>query len=109
MDKPSKAPSLLVLALILVALAVFGFIGARTMLSKHAANTEQQLALVWPELAGLPQAERNFLVELALTCNVSARPATRAEVVECLRSVSGGTQSEAGARLERLLGQEPAP
>ncbi|MFN3791010.1 hypothetical protein [Massilia sp.] len=101
----NKPPSLLSLFLVLAALAVFGFIGAKYMLSSHKETTDQQLGLVWPGLAGMPEADRNFLVELAHTCNLTTREPVRTEVVDCLRSVK--MTEEAKARLDRLIGQAP--
>ena len=103
----NKPPSLLSLFLVLAALAVFGFIGARYMLSSHTESTKEQLGLVWPGIASMPEQDRNFLVELAHTCNMTMRAPVRAEVIDCLRSVR--MNEEASARLERLLGQAPAP
>ncbi|KFI07991.1 hypothetical protein [Massilia sp. BSC265] len=102
----NKPPSLLSLFLVLAALALFGFIGARYMLSSHTENTNQQLGIVWPGLATMPEADRAFLVELAHTCNLTTRQPVRAEVVDCLRSVQMTPQ--ASARLDRLIGQAPA-
>ena len=101
----NKPPSLFSLFLVLAALAVFGFIGARYMLSSHKASTNEQLGIVWPGIATMPEADRNFLVELAHTCNVTMREPVRAEVVDCLRSVK--MNADATVRLERLLVQAP--
>ncbi len=97
----SKPPSLLSLLLVLVLLAVFGVLGAKFMLGRHAASTTSQLALVWSNIDTLPAGERAFLVELAHTCNVTMREPQRAEVVGCLRSVQ--MNAAASARLEGLL------
>lgn len=101
----NKPPSLLSLFLVLAALAVFGFIGARYMLSSHTESTKEKLGLVWPGIASMPEQDRNFLVELAHTCNLTTRQPVRAEVLDCLRSVR--MNGEATARLERLVGQAP--
>mgnify|MGYP003580298791 CR=1 FL=1 len=101
----TKPPSLRSLFLVLAALAVFGFIGARYMLSSHTESTNRQLGIVWPGIETMPEADPNFLVELAHTCNLTIRPPVRAEVVDCLRSVK--MNAEARARLDRLLGQAP--
>lgn len=101
----NKPPSYLSLIGILVLLAVFGFFGARTMLKAHSASTMEQLALVWPGIASMPEQERAFLVELAHTCNLTTREPVRAEVVDCLRSVK--VNQDAAARLDRLLQQAP--
>ena len=101
----NKPPSYLSLIGILVLLAVFGFFGARYMLKAHSASTMDQLVLVWPNIASMPEQERAFLVELAHTCKLTTRAPQRAEVVDCLRSVE--VNGEAAARLERLLGQAP--
>jgi hypothetical protein len=101
----NKSPSLLWLFLILVLLAVFGFVGARYMLNAHKESTMEQLGVVWPNIATMPEQERAFLVELAHTCQLTTRQPVRAEVVDCLRSVpmnAGATQ-----RLDRLLQQAP--
>jgi hypothetical protein len=102
----NKPPSLRTLFLVLAALAVFGFLGAKFMLSSHSASTQEQLRLVWPDIAALPEPERAFLTELALTCNVVKREPVRAQVVECLRSVP--MTATATGRLEALLKQAPA-
>ncbi|VXC05839.1 hypothetical protein [Massilia sp. 9I] len=101
----NKAPSPLWLILILALLAVFGFVGARYMLSAHSQSTQDQLGLVWPNIATMPEQERGFLVELAHTCNLTTREPVRAEVVDCLRSVP--MNADASARLDRLLRQAP--
>ena len=103
----TKPPSLLSLLLVLVLLAVFGVLGAKFMLGRHTASTTSQLATVWPNIETMPQAERDFLVELAHTCNVTMREPLRAEVVDCLRSVQ--MTPAASARLEALLKGAPAP
>lgn len=103
----NKSPSLLSLFAALAALAVFGFFGAKYMLSSHSESTMDQLRVVWPAIAAMPEPERAFLVELALTCNVVTRQPVRAEVVDCLRSVE--MNAAATERLNRLLGQAPAP
>jgi len=99
----NKPPSLFSLFLVLVLLAVFGFVGARYMLKTHSQSTLDQLGLVWPHIATMPEQERAFLVELAHTCNITTREPVRAEVVDCLRSVR--MDANASARLDRLLGQ----
>lgn len=102
----NKSPSLLSLFLIIAALVVFGIVGARFLLSSHTEATDRQLALVWPDLAALPEADRAFIVELAHTCTVTERPQLRAQVVDCLRSVP--MTGDARARLDRLVSQAPA-
>lgn len=102
----NKSPSLLSLFLIIAALAVFGIVGARYMLSSHTEATNRQLGLVWPDIAAMPEEDRAFLVELAHTCIVTERQPVRAEVIDCLRSVP--VTKEAGARLDRLVSQAPA-
>jgi len=103
----TKPPSLLSLLLVLVLLAVFGVLGAKFMLGRHAASTTSQLAIVWPNIETLPAGERDFLVELAHTCNVTMREPVRAEVVDCLRSVQ--MTAAATARLEGLLKAAATP
>lgn len=103
----NKPPSLLSLLLVLVLLAVFGVLGAKFMLGRHSASTMSQLGAVWPTIETMPESERNFLVELAHTCNVTTREPVRAEVVDCLRSVK--MNAAASARLDGLLKQAPAP
>lgn len=101
----NKSPSLLSLFLVLAALAVFGFFGAKYMLGSHKEKTNEQLGIVWPSLASMPEQDRAFLVELAHTCNLTVRQPVRAEVIDCLRSVK--MSQDAAARLERLVGQAP--
>lgn len=103
----NKPPSLLSLLLVLVLLAVFGAVSAKFMLGRHAASTMSQLGTVWPNIETMPASERNFLVELAHTCNVTTREPVRAEVVDCLRSVQ--MNAAASARLDGLLKQASAP
>lgn len=100
-----KSPSLLWLFLVLVLLAVFGFVGARYLLDTHKASTMEQLGVVWPDIAAMPEQERAFLVELAHTCQVTTRAPKRADVVDCLRSVP--MDAGASQRLERLLQGAP--
>ena len=102
----SKPPSIRSLILVLVLLAVFGAVGAKFMLGRHADTTMSQLGTVWPDLATMPESERVFLVELAHTCSVTTREPVRAEVVDCLRSVP--MNATATARLDRLLSQAAA-
>lgn len=99
----SKPPSILLLVAILAVLTIFGVVGARYQLNKHSASTMEQLALVRSDIAAMPEPDRAFLVELALTCNVVERQPVRAEVVACLRSVP--TNASATERLDRLLAQ----
>lgn len=101
----NKSPSLLSLFLVLAALAVFGFFGARYMLNSHAESTLALLRTVRPDIATMPEQDRAFLVELALTCNVATRQPVRAEVVDCLRSVE--MNQAASARLDSLIKQAP--
>jgi hypothetical protein len=75
------------------------------MLKAHSASTMDQLVLVWPNIATMPEQERAFLVELAHTCQLTTREPVRAEVVDCLRSVK--VNQDAAARLDRLLQQAP--
>ena len=103
----SKSPSLLYLIVPVVVLAIFGVFGARYMLGAHAEKTLDRLAVVWPAIATMPEPERAFLVELALTCNVAEREAVRAEVIACLRSAAGKMQPAPTGRLDRLIGQAP--
>jgi hypothetical protein len=101
----NKPPSILTLIAFIAALAIFGFYGAKTMLGRHSASTNDQLALVWPDIASMPAPERNFLVELALTCNVVARDPVRAEVVDCLQDTARKLPPGASERLDRLVRQ----
>lgn len=105
MPAMTKPPSLLSLFAILALLGIFGFFGAKYMLNSHSASTQEQLRLVWPGIASLPEPEQAFLTELALTCNVVKREPERAQVVDCLRSVP--MDASAKARLESLVGQAP--
>ena len=98
----TKPPSLLSLLAVLVALAIFGFFGARYMLKSHSASTLDQLRLVRPDIATMPEQDRAFLVELAHTCNMTMREPVRAEVIDCLRSVK--MDAAATERLNRLIG-----
>src|SRR5450830_378386 len=104
----AKSPSLLSLFAIIAALAIFGFVGARYMLGAHSENTLKQLSIVWPDIEAMPDRERNFLVELALTCNVVQRQAVRAEVIDCLRTTAPKAGPDASARLDRLVKAAPA-
>lgn len=106
MPAMNKPPSLLSLFLVLAVLAVFGFFGAKYMLGAHKESTDQQLGIVWPGIATMPEQDRAFLVELAHTCNLTMRQPVRAEVIDCLRSVK--MNADATARLDRLIGQAPA-
>jgi len=107
MSKPtSQSPSLLFLIVPIAALAIFGFFGARYMLNSHVETTMERLAVVWPGVAGMPEPDRAFLVELALTCNVVERKAVRAEVIDCLRSAAGKLHPAPTERLESLVAQQ---
>lgn len=101
----NKPPSLLWLFFVIAILGMFGYFGARYMLNSHTESTMQQLGLVWPGIATMPEPERAFLVELAHTCNLITREPVRAEVLDCLRSVE--MNQDANARLERLVSQAP--
>ena len=102
-----QQPSLLLLIVILVVLALFGAVGAKFMLNRHSASTMSQLAVVWPGIETMPQDDRNLLVELALTCNVVEREPVRAEVLDCLRSSAATIRPSPSERLERLIAQAP--
>ena len=105
----NKPPSLLSLLAFLAVLAIFGVVGAKYMLNSHSEKTMQQLGVVWPDIAAMPEQERAFLTELALTCNVADRPAAHAEVVACLRSATAKMQPSSTVRLARLIeGAPPA-
>lgn len=103
----TKSPSLLLLIVPIVLLSVFGFFGAKYMLNAHSETTLERLAIVWPGVAGMPEAERGLLVELALTCNVAERQPVRAEVIDCLRSAAAKLQPAPTDRLEALLARAP--
>jgi predicted permease len=103
----SKSPSLLSLFAIVAALMAFGFVGARYMVGAHSEKTLAQLSIVWPNIEAMPDNERNFLVELALTCNVTQRQAVRAEVLDCLRSTAPTLGPKAVERLDHLVVQAP--
>ena len=105
----NKPPSILSLIAVLVALAIFGFFGAKYMLDKHSASTTDLLAIVWPGIAGMPAQERAVLVELALTCNVAARQPVRAEIIDCLHSTTAQMQPGATERLDQLIRQAAPP
>lgn len=107
MQSKTTSPSILLVIVPVLALAVFGFFGARYMLGAHSETTLERIALVWPGVAAMPEADRAFLVELALTCNVVERQPVRAEVVDCLRSAAGKMQPGASARLESLVATAP--
>lgn len=103
----TKSPSLLFLIVPVVVLSALGFFGARYMLDDHLDTTLDRLAIVWPGVAGMPEPERAFLVELALTCNVAERQPVRAEVLDCLRAVAGKLQPAPTERLEGLIASAP--
>ena len=76
----NKAPSLLSLILVLVALAVFGVVGAKFMLNRHTTTTMSQLGTVWPD----PDFPRTHTLKVkkhevlaALQQHDAARPAGR--------------------------------
>ena len=102
-----QQPSILLLVVILVVLALFGAVGAKFMLNRHSASTMSHLAVVWPGIETMPEDDRALLVELALTCNVVDREPVRAEVVDCLRSSAATIRPSPSERLERLIVQAP--
>ncbi|MBQ5940130.1 hypothetical protein [Massilia sp. AB1] len=95
--------SALQIAAIVLALAVFGVVGAKFAGSRAEQATLARMETVWPDFAAMPEPERMFLIQLSLNCQVVRRPAERAEVVECLRSGARQAGADAPARLERLL------
>jgi hypothetical protein len=103
----TKPPSILTLIVFLAVLAIFGVVGAKYMLGSHSESTFTRLGIVWPGIETMPEQERAFLFELALTCNVVDRQPVRADVVACLRTAAAGMQPPATDRLDRLVAQAP--
>ncbi|MFC0253680.1 hypothetical protein [Massilia consociata] len=98
-----RLKSLIQLGVILLALAVFGYFGAKYVGNMTQDSTLERLETVWPEFRTMPEQDRDFLIEASLTCNVLARPAVRADVVDCLRSTAPRLTPEAQAKLDALL------
>lgn len=110
--KPSyirRVPGGLGVAAVLVLASVY--VGHRAgEASGDQART--RLELVWPSVMEWSEAERAFVVGLAMTCDLHTRPATREATVACLREAAadpnaelpvGVTHAEAPARLDDLL------
>ena len=83
----------LALACSLVALALISIPVARLVGAAHAKEAKARLVLVWPNLMQMPERDRAFVVALAMNCRLEKRPATKGEVIACLKE---GTTAERG-------------
>ena len=99
--------SALQIAAIVIALAVFGVVGAKFAGKRAEAATFERMESVWPDFSAMPETDRTFLIELSLNCQLIRRPALRPEVVDCLRKGAAQAGGEAPQRLERLLPSGP--
>lgn len=97
------ARSALQIAMIVIALVVFGVVGAKFAGQRAEQATLERMGTVWPEFSAMTEADRIFLIHLSLACELVRRPAERAEVVACLRSGAQRAGGQAPARLQRLL------
>lgn len=102
--------SLAVLGLALI-VAVLVFLG-RTAGESAAVADKERLSLVWPGLMDMPQADRAFLVGLAMTCKLGREPVAADAVVACLRRAAidtnptlpvGVDKPSAPGKLETML------
>lgn len=106
-----------VAAIVAVLLAASVYIGQRA--GAAAANDARvRLELVWPSVMEWPEADRAFVVGLAMTCQLDTRPATREATIACLREAAadpdatlpiGVSPAEAPARLDAVLKQGSRP
>lgn len=101
----------IVVGIVAVLLLASVYVGRR---AGEAAGDDARtrLELVWPSVMEWSEAERAFVVGLAMTCDLHTRPATREATVACLREAAadpnaelpvGVTHAEAPARLDDLL------
>lgn len=95
--------SALQITAIVLVLAVFGVVGAKFAGKRAEQATFERIATVWPGFAAMPEAQRMFLIEVSLVCNLVRRPVVRTEVVDCMRAGAKQLGRDAPARLERLL------
>ncbi|MDN7664070.1 hypothetical protein [Burkholderia cenocepacia] len=103
-----------------IAAMVIGAIAVGVVATKIGSNAgkadaelaKQRLELVWPSFMSMPDGDRALVVGLAMTCNLSRRPADAGQVVACLKSAASdpnatlpkGTDRRAvPARLDALL------
>lgn len=100
--------SALQITVIVLALAVFGVVGAKYAGKRAEEATQERMQTVWPDFAAMAEPERTFLIHLSLNCQLVRRPPERPEVVDCLRSGARQAGAEASARLERLLPPDSA-
>ncbi len=66
---------------------------ARMAGAEAARQSEERLALVWPNVMQMPEGERAFVVALAMNCRLEKRPAIKSEVIACLKE---GATAERG-------------
>ena len=100
MGIPKSAP---LIAAIVLALAVFGVAGAKFAGQRAEQATFERMETVWPDFSAMPEADRTFLIQLSLNCQLVRRPVLRPEVLACLRDGARQAGAEAPPRLERLL------
>lgn len=100
-----------ILAGLAIVAALASYVG-RTGGQAMGAASKERLLLVWPSLMDWSESDRAFLVGLALTCHLYARPAAITEVVDCLRSAvadpeglvpEGFDRANTGRRLDEML------
>lgn len=110
--KPDYVKRTAVVAGIVVALLLASVYIGRRAGEAAGADARTRLELLWPTVMEWPEADRAFLVGLAMTCDLHTRPATREATVACLREAAskpdaelpvGVSAAEAPARLDALL------
>lgn len=99
--------SALQIAAIVIALAVFGVVGAKFAGKRAEQATFERMETVWPDFSAMPETDRRFLIHLSLNCQLVRRPAARPEAVDCLRTGAKQAGGEAPARFEHLLRAAP--
>lgn len=95
--------SALQIVVIVLALAVFGVVGAKFAGKRAEQATFERMETIWPDFSAMPETERTFLIQLSLNCQLVRRPALRSEAVDCLRKGARQAGGDAPQRLERLL------
>lgn len=110
--KPNNAKRIVLVAGIVVALLLASVYIGRRAGEAAGDGARTRLELVWPTVMEWPEADRAFLVGLAMTCDLHTRPATREATVACLREAVadpdvelpiGVSAADAPARLDALL------
>lgn len=77
------------LTVLVIALIALGAIKIGKSAGQHRADQDlERVQLIWPGVLSMPDADRAFLVGLAITCDLYKSPVERGAVIDCLRSAA---------------------